>query len=102
MNQKTLTKLEYDKIILMLEEQASSFRGKQLCRRLKPMTDPARIEAAQEQTAAAFTRIIRKGRISFGDAAPGGRIYEAAGDRRRTRRRGIAAHSAGCSVRRPV
>lgn len=70
MNQKTLTKLEYDKIILMLEEQASSFRGKQLCRRLKPMTDPARIEAAQEQTAAAFTRIIRKGRISFGDAAP--------------------------------
>lgn len=70
MNQKTLTKLEYDKITALLEEQATSFRGRQLCRRLKPMTDMARIDTAQEQTAAAFTRIIKKGRISFGDAAP--------------------------------
>lgn len=70
MNQKTLTKLEYNKIIAMLEEHASSFRGKQLCRRLKPMTDLERIDTAQEQTAAAFTRIIKKGRISFSDAFP--------------------------------
>ncbi len=70
MNQKTLTKLEYHKIIAMLEEQASSFRGKQLCRRLKPMTDLERIDTAQEQTAAAFTRIVKKGRISFSDAFP--------------------------------
>ena len=70
MNQKTLTKLEYDKITALLEEQASSFRGRQLCRRLKPMTDVERIDEAQEQTAAAFTRLIKKGRISFGDAAP--------------------------------
>ena len=70
MNQKTLTKLEYHKIIALLEEQASSFRGKQLCRRLKPMTDLERIDTCQEQTAAAFTRIIKKGRPSFGDAAP--------------------------------
>ena len=70
MNQKTLTKLEYDKITALLEEQASSFRGRQLCRRLKPMTDVERIDTAQEQTAAAFTRLIKKGRISFGDAAP--------------------------------
>lgn len=70
MNQKTLTKLEYDKITALLEEQATSFRGRQLCRRLKPMTDIERIDTAQEQTAAAFTRIIKKGRISFGDAAP--------------------------------
>lgn len=70
MNQKTLTKLEYNKIIAMLEEQASSFRGRQLCRKLKPMTDPERINTAQEQTAAAFTRLIKKGRISFSDAAP--------------------------------
>lgn len=54
----------------MLEEQASSFRGKQLCRRLKPMTDLERINTAQEQTAAAFTRIVKKGRISFSDAFP--------------------------------
>ena len=70
MNQKTLTKLEYDKIIVLLEEEASSFRGRQLCRKLKPMTDLAKIDTYQEQTAAAFTRIVRKGRISFGDAAP--------------------------------
>ena len=70
MNQKTLTKLEYNKIIALLEEQASSFRGKQLCRRLKPITDLERINTYQEQTAAAFTRIIKKGRPSFGDASP--------------------------------
>lgn len=70
MNNKTLIKLEFDKIISMLENEASSFRGKQLCRRLKPVTDLTKIDLLQEQTAAAFTRIIKKGRISFGNAAP--------------------------------
>ena len=70
MNNKTLIKLEFDKIISMLENEASSFRGKQLCRRLKPVKDLTKIDLLQEQTAAAFTRIIKKGRISFGDAAP--------------------------------
>ncbi len=70
MNQKTLVKLEFDKIISRLEEEAGSFRGRQLCRRLKPMTDLDKINTYQEQTAAAFTRIVRKGRISFSDAAP--------------------------------
>ncbi len=70
MNQKTLAKLEFDKIISRLEEEAGSFRGRQLCRRLKPMTDIEKINTFQEQTAAAFTRIIKKGRISFSDAAP--------------------------------
>ena len=70
MNNKTLIKLEFDKIISMLENEASSFRGKQLCRRLKPVTDLTKIDLLHEQTAAAFTRIIKKGRISFGDAAP--------------------------------
>ena len=70
MNQKTLTKPEYHKIIAMVEEQASSFRGRQLCRKLKPMANLDKINTAQEQTAAAFTRLIKKGRISFSDAAP--------------------------------
>ena len=70
MNQKTLTKLEYYKITALLEEQASSMRGKQLCRKLKPMTDLEKINTAQEQTEAAFTRIVKKGRISFGNAFP--------------------------------
>ena len=70
MDHKTLTKLEFDKITALLVEEASSFRGQQLCRRLKPMTDIDKINTFQEQTAAAFTRIVQKGRISFGDAAP--------------------------------
>ena len=52
MNNKTLIKLEFDKIISMLENEASSFRGKQLCRRLKPVTDLTKIDLLQEQTAA--------------------------------------------------
>ena len=72
MNQKTLYKLEFDKIISLLEEQASSMRGKQLCRKTKPMTDLERIKTCQEQTAAAFTRIVKKGRISLSDAFPVG------------------------------
>ena len=65
MNQKTLDKLEFPKIINMLEERASSPGGKQMCRRLKPMTDLQKITAAQEETAAAFTRIVKKGQLSF-------------------------------------
>ena len=38
MNKKTLTKLEYHKIIDILIEQATSFGGKERCKRLKPMT----------------------------------------------------------------
>ena len=70
MNQKTLTKLEFDKIISLLEAEAGSFRGRHPCHRLKPMTDLEKINTYQEQTAAAYTRIVRKGRISFSDAAP--------------------------------
>ena len=72
MNKKTLTKLEYHKIIDILIEQATSFGGKERCKRLKPMTSITDIEAAQEQTTAAFTRIIKKGRPSFGSCNPVG------------------------------
>ena len=72
MNKKTLTKLEYHKIIDILIEQATSFGGKERCKRLKPMTSLPDINTAQEQTAAAFTRIIRKGRPSFGSCNPVG------------------------------
>ena len=68
MNNKTLKKLEYDKIIDLLEALASSPGGKFLCKRLTPMTDINQIELAQEQTAAAFTRIVKKGRLSFSGA----------------------------------
>lgn len=70
MNKKTLQKLEYNKIIEILTEHASSFGGKEKCRRLKPHTDIVQIQAAQQETAAAFTRIVKKGRPSFGGVNP--------------------------------
>lgn len=70
MNKKTLTKLEYNKIIDLLTEHASSFGGKDKCRKLKPKTDIEEIKVAQEQTAAAFTRIVKKGRPSFSGCNP--------------------------------
>jgi len=65
MNEKTLLKLEYDKIINLLVDQASSESGKRRCKALLPMTDLEDINTAEEQTAAAFTRIVKKGRLSF-------------------------------------
>ena len=70
MNKKTLAKLEYNKIIEQLIEHASSFSGKELCRRLKPMTDISAIRSAQDETAAAFTRIVKKGRPYFSGCNP--------------------------------
>lgn len=70
MNKKTLNKLEYNKIIELLTEHASSFAGTERCRKLKPMTSLDAIESAQEETAAAFTRIVKKGRPSFGGCNP--------------------------------
>lgn len=70
MNEKTLTKLEYNKIIALLAEQASSPAGKQKCQSLMPMMDLHELNLAQEQTAAAFTRIVKKGRLSFSGCYP--------------------------------
>lgn len=65
MNQKTLLKLEYDKIINLLVSEASSESGKKRCQELVPMTNLEEINTAEEQTAAAFTRLVKKGRLSF-------------------------------------
>lgn len=67
MNEKVLQVLEYNKIIEMLESKASSSLGKELAKGLKPGCDLAEINKAQEETAAAFSRIISKGSTSFGN-----------------------------------
>ena len=46
-------------------EQASSEAGKLRCKALRPMTNLEDISIAEEQTAAAFSRIVKKGRLSF-------------------------------------
>lgn len=65
MNDKTLKILEYHKIIRLLVEKAGSAPGKELCQNLTPMTDIIQIEEAQQQTADAFTRLVKGGRIHF-------------------------------------
>ena len=70
MNQKTLNKLEFPKIIDLLAEHASSPGGVTACKNLKPMTDLGQIIAAQKETAAAFTRIVKKGHLSFSGCYP--------------------------------
>lgn len=65
MNDKALRILEYHKIISLLVDKASSAPGKELCQKLTPMTDIKEIEEAQQQTADAFTRLVKGGRIHF-------------------------------------
>lgn len=65
MNEKALKVLEYHKIIKLLVEKASSVPGKDLCQKLLPLTELAEIEEAQKQTADAFSRLIKGGRIGF-------------------------------------
>jgi len=66
MNQKALRVLEYDKIIQLLADQATSDAGKKRCLELVPMTDKQQINEAQTQTSDALSRIYRKGGLSFG------------------------------------
>ncbi len=70
MDKKSLHKLEYDKITDRLSGYASSFAGRERCRKLKPMTSLADINAAEEETGAAFSRILAKGRPSFEGCQP--------------------------------
>ena len=67
MNQKALKTLEYDKILLLLEEKADSVPGKKKCRELLPSVDLEEIKAAQTETADALTRLFRRGNTSFGN-----------------------------------
>lgn len=67
MNEKVLHTLEYTKVIDSLANKATSQPGRELCRKLVPMTDPDAIELAQTEVADALTMLFRKGSTSFGD-----------------------------------
>lgn len=66
MNEKGLKILEYDKILLMLEEKADSAPGKKLCGELQPMIDLEEINTAQTETQDALSRLFKLGSTSFG------------------------------------
>ena len=66
MNSKVLRVLEYNKIIDMLADKATSEQGRKLVRALVPMTDMAAITQAQTETADALGYLFRQGSTSFG------------------------------------
>ena len=65
MDEKIYSTLEYNKIIEMLTEQASSELGKDKCVNLTPHLSVGEVETAQTQTADALTRLLRNSSISF-------------------------------------
>lgn len=68
MNKKAFKTLEYDKIIELLAERASSPLGAELCRALAPSCDLETIRRRQRETGDALSRLFQKGSISFGNA----------------------------------
>ncbi len=66
MNQKSLKKLEFDKIIHILTDHAASAGAKEMCQSLLPSDSLAEIERLQTETSDALQRIYRKGSLSFG------------------------------------
>ena len=68
MNKKSLSTLEFYKIIDELTDMADSVYGKALCKELLPMTDFQDIDYAQRQTQAALSRIYKNGAPSFHQA----------------------------------
>jgi len=66
MNTKVLHTLEYDKIIQLLIDKATSNPGRELCRKLIPSTDLSAIEKAQQETSDALSMLLTKGSTSFG------------------------------------
>lgn len=65
MNYKSLTTLEYDKIIDCLVSFAASDKAKERLKKLVPMTDIHDINAALSETSDALSRVYAKGAVSF-------------------------------------
>ena len=70
MNSKVLQVLEYTKIIERLADKATSAPGRELCLNLLPKTDLEEINHDQAETADAFSRLIKKNSVSFGNNKP--------------------------------
>ena len=65
MNKRSLRILEYNKILSMLTEYATSTMAKKRCDRLKPQRDINTINQLQEETRDALLRLMRQGNVSF-------------------------------------
>ena len=65
MNNKSLSTLEYNKIISRLVSFACSDGAKQILHKLEPMTDIDKINRALDYTNDALTRVYQKGSVDF-------------------------------------
>lgn len=65
MNNKSLSTLEYNKIISRLVSFACSDDAKQILHKLEPMTDIDKINTALDYTNDALTRVYQKGSVDF-------------------------------------
>ena len=65
MNNKSLSTLEYNKIVSRLVSFACSDGAKQILHKLEPMTDIDKINTALDYTNDALTRVYQKGSVDF-------------------------------------
>ena len=65
--EKSLLKLELDKVLEMLSSCAGSMEGKAACLRLRPVSDLEDVQALLDETTAASDLCTRKGNPVFGD-----------------------------------
>ena len=66
MNKKVIEKLEFNKILKMLEDHAASLEARKLCLETGPLGSQAEIEHRLQNVADAVDRIFKDGSISFG------------------------------------
>ena len=89
MREKTLHVLEYDKIIEMLKDRASSEMTKKVISELEPVCDARLIKEKQEETTEAVKLISAKGPL------PVGGFYDVAGLAGFTRKGGVLVSLGG-------
>ncbi len=65
MKKETLSTLEFNKIIGLLEEEATCEGGRSMCHDLVPLTDPGEINRLQTETADALSRIFKQGNLGL-------------------------------------
>ncbi len=66
--EKSLLKLELDRVLEMLAERAGSELGKDACRKLRPVSDLEEVQALLDQTSAAADLSTKKGYPNFYEA----------------------------------
>jgi len=67
--EKSLLKLELDRVLEMLSGCAGSIGGKEACMKLQPTSDLEDVDMLLEQTTAAYDLCTRKGNPVFGDVS---------------------------------